>query len=147
MFPIKTNQGYRVGSVTRDITEHKQAEEAVSRSQRTFSELVERAPFGIYVVDSQFRIAHMNVGSQAGAFRNVRPVIGRDFAEAMRILWPEPVAAEQYSGRLQLRIPSGLHYRAAERARAEGISLNRLLSDAVSTYIGIARGRKAKRDE
>jgi PAS domain-containing protein len=36
----------------------------------------------------------MNSGSQSGAFRNVRPVIGRDFGEAMRILWPEPVANE-----------------------------------------------------
>jgi PAS domain S-box-containing protein len=77
-----------------DITPRKQGEEAVSRSQKTFSELVERAPFGIYVVDSQFRIAQMNAGSQTGAFRNVRPVIGRPFNEAMRILWPEPVAAE-----------------------------------------------------
>ena len=75
-----------------DLIEHKRAEEAASRSQRTFFELVERPPFGIYIVDSQFRIAHMNAGSQTGAFRNVRPVIGRDFAEAMRILWPEPVA-------------------------------------------------------
>jgi PAS domain S-box-containing protein len=75
------------------ITQRHQAEGAANRSQQTFTELVERAPFGIYVVDSQFRIAQMNTGSQAGAFRNVRPVIGRDFAEAMRILWPEPVAA------------------------------------------------------
>ena len=78
----------------RDITERKQAEEAVSRSQKTFAELVERSPFGTYIVDSQFRIAMMNAASQEGAFRNVRPVIGRPFAEAMRILWPEPVAAE-----------------------------------------------------
>ena len=42
----------------------------------------------------QFRIAHMNASSQEGAFRNVRPVIGRDFSEAMRILWPEPVASD-----------------------------------------------------
>ena len=56
--------------------------------------MIERSPFGTYVVDSQFRIAMMNAASQDGAFRNVRPVIGRDFAEAMRILWPEPVAAE-----------------------------------------------------
>ena len=94
--PIRGDDGAIVGAVVvaRDVTEHKRAEEQISRSQRTFSELVERAPFGIYVVDSQFRIAHMNAGSQDGAFRNVRPAIGRDFAEAMRILWPEPVAAE-----------------------------------------------------
>jgi PAS domain S-box-containing protein len=77
--------GY-VGSVI-DITGNKEAE-ALLR------ELVERAPFGIYIVDSQFRIAHMNARSQIGAFRNVRPVIGRDCAEAMRILWPEPVAEQ-----------------------------------------------------
>jgi PAS domain S-box-containing protein len=78
----------------RDVTQRKQAEEAIRQSQKTFSELIERAPFGIYVVDSQFCIAMMNRGSQEGAFLNVRPVIGRDFAEVMRILWPEPVAAE-----------------------------------------------------
>ena len=77
-----------------DITERKQAEEALSQSQKTFSELIERAPFGIYVVDSQFRIAHMNASSQEGAFRNVRPVIGRPFNEAMHILWPDDVAEE-----------------------------------------------------
>jgi PAS domain-containing protein len=57
------------------------------------AELVERAPFGMYIVDSQFRIAHLNAASQAGVFRNVRPVIGRDLAETMRMLWPDTVAA------------------------------------------------------
>jgi PAS domain S-box-containing protein len=76
-----------------DITTRKRAEELASRSQNMLFELVERSPFGTYIVDSQFRIVLMNKGSQTGAFRNVRPVIGRDFAEAMRILWPEPVAA------------------------------------------------------
>ena len=84
----------RIELLSYDITERKQAEEAVSRNQKTFSELVERSPFGTYIVDSDFRIAQMNAASQTGAFQNVRPVIGRDFTEAMRILWPEPVAAE-----------------------------------------------------
>jgi signal transduction histidine kinase len=75
-------------------TEHAMPDSLLRRSQKTISDLVERAPFGIYVVDSNFRIAQMNVRSQNGAFRNVRPVIGRDFSEAMRILWPEPVAQE-----------------------------------------------------
>jgi PAS domain S-box-containing protein len=77
-----------------DITKRKQAEEAIKKSQKTFAELIERSPFGTYIVDSQFRIAMMNASSQEGAFRNVRPIIGRDFAEAMRTLWPEPVAVE-----------------------------------------------------
>jgi PAS domain S-box-containing protein len=77
-----------------DITERKQSEEQLINSQKTFAELVERAPFGIYIVDSQFRIAHMNVASQNDAFRNVRPLIGRAFSEAMHTLWPESVAEE-----------------------------------------------------
>jgi PAS domain S-box-containing protein len=94
--PVRNPNGQIIGSISvvRDITERKQAEEQLIRNQKTFSELVERAPFGIYIVDSQFCIAHMNAGSQNGAFQNVRPLIGRDFSEAMRILWPESVAAE-----------------------------------------------------
>ncbi len=76
-----------------DISERKRTEAALQQSQKTFQELIERAPFGVYVVDSQFRIAHMNASSQTGAFRNVQQVIGRDFAEAIRILWPEETAA------------------------------------------------------
>ena len=77
-----------------DITELKLSQEALSQSQKTLVELVERSPFGIYVVDSQFRIAMMNAASLAGPFRNVYPAVGLNFAEAMRILWPEDVAAE-----------------------------------------------------
>jgi signal transduction histidine kinase len=36
----------------------------------------------------------MNTNSRQGAFINVRPVIGRPFDEAMRILWPGDVAAD-----------------------------------------------------
>jgi PAS domain S-box-containing protein len=94
--PVRDAEGNIIGSVSvvRDITERKRAEEQLRRNQKTFTELVERSPFGTYVVDSQFRIAIMNASSQEGAFCNVRPVIGRPFDEAMRTLWPEPVAAE-----------------------------------------------------
>ena len=94
--PIRDADGKTMGVVLvfRDITERKRAEEAVNRSQKILAELIERSPFGTYIIDSQFRIAMMNASSQDGAFCNVRPVIGRDFSEAMRILWPEPVAAE-----------------------------------------------------
>lgn len=51
---------------------------------------------------------------------------------------PEPIDPEQFSGRTQLRIPPSLHYRAHLRAELEGVSLNRLLSDAVSRYVGDA---------
>ncbi len=92
--PIKDEDGKIVGAIVacREITERKKAEEALRQSEQTFSELIERAPFGVYLIDSQFRIAQMNTNSQDDAFRNVRPVIGRDFTEAMHILWPDDVA-------------------------------------------------------
>jgi PAS domain S-box-containing protein len=94
--PIKDSLGEVTALyvIAEDITERKKAEEALKQNEQTFLELIERAPFGIYVVNSQFRIAHMNKGSQDGAFRNVRPVLGRDFSEAMQILWSEPTASE-----------------------------------------------------
>ncbi len=95
-FPLRDAQGkiYAVGGISTDVSERKQVEEALRRSQKTLHDLIEGSPFGTYLVDSQFRIAMMNASSQESAFRNVRPLIGRDFSEAMRILWPEAVAAE-----------------------------------------------------
>ena len=49
---------------------------------------------------------------------------------------PEAIDPEHSSGRLTFRIPPSLHYRAQLRAEVEGVSLNRLLSDAVSLYMG-----------
>ena len=84
----------RFDGINYDITQQKRQEQELADSQRTLSNLIERCPFGIYIVDAEFRIASMNIGSQTGAFANVRPVIGRPFDEAIRILWPEKVAAE-----------------------------------------------------
>lgn len=64
----------------------------IRRGQETYFGLVQNAPFGVYVVDSQFRLAQVSKGAQK-AFANATPFIGRDFAEVMRILWPEPLAS------------------------------------------------------
>ena len=76
-----------------DITARKEAEEALRRNAETFANLVEQSPLGIYTVDSQFRLRNVSAGAMP-AFRNVQPLIGRDFGEVMRILWPEPFANE-----------------------------------------------------
>ncbi|MGA1986036.1 MAG: PAS domain-containing protein [Candidatus Sulfotelmatobacter sp.] len=70
-----------------------QTEEALLRNAEALAALVEQSPLGIYTVDSQFRVRNVSAGAMP-AFRNVRPLIGRDFAEVMRILWPESFAGE-----------------------------------------------------
>ena len=54
---------------------------------------LDRSPFGIYVVDADFRLVQVSDGAQK-VFSNVRPLIGRDVAEVLRLLWPEPLATE-----------------------------------------------------
>lgn len=76
-----------------DISERKAMVEALKTSHDTFQNLVARSPFGIYTVDEDFRLAHVSDGAQT-IFANVRPLIGHDFAEALRIIWPEPFATE-----------------------------------------------------
>ena len=77
----------------RDVTDAKQAEELLRRNRDTFYALIKNNPFGMYVVDSDFKIAQFSEGARR-AFANVQPVIGRDFAEVMRTLWPESFSAE-----------------------------------------------------
>ena len=77
-----------------DVTERKLAESQLRHNQEAFAKLVENAPYGVYVVDSQFRVALTDPGSRTEAFRNVDPLDGRDFGEVMRILWPEPLASQ-----------------------------------------------------
>jgi PAS domain-containing protein len=70
------------------------SEERLADSREMLMDMLERSPFGIYIVDSSFRIMMMTHRSQDGAFINVRPLIGRGFEETIRILCPERVAAE-----------------------------------------------------
>eukprot|EP00913_Durusdinium_trenchii_P008905 g8371.t1 len=76
-----------------DVTPRKIAEEAQRRIAATFAALIEKSPLGIYVVDSQFRVSIVSEGA-APAFRNVQPVIGRDFGDVMHTIWPESFANE-----------------------------------------------------
>ena len=57
--------------------------------QRTaqFETLLSEAPLGIYLIDADFRIRHVNPKTMP-VFGDIPDLIGRDFAEVMHILWP-----------------------------------------------------------
>ena len=76
-----------------DIHDLKSAEEQIRRNHDTFYDLIQKNPFGIYVIDADFRVAEASQGSQK-VFENVVPLIGRDFAEVLHIVWAEPFASE-----------------------------------------------------
>jgi PAS domain S-box-containing protein len=68
-------------------------EELISQSSDTFRQVVEDNPFGVFVVDHEFKIRHISEGAQK-TFAPHMPVVGRDFAEVLRRIWPEPFATE-----------------------------------------------------
>jgi PAS domain S-box-containing protein len=94
-YPVRDEHGAvgLVGAWIVDITDRKRAEEALRASHDTFRHLVDHSPFGLYAVDADFRLVQVSAGAQK-VFCNVRPLLGRDFAEVMRIVWAEPFATE-----------------------------------------------------
>jgi PAS domain S-box-containing protein len=93
-----------------DITESKHNEAAHRAMAETFRQLVEHSPFGVYVVDADFRLVQVSAGAQK-VFANVRPLLGRDFAEVLRCIWPEPFASEAI-GHFRRTLDTGEPYHA-----------------------------------
>lgn len=76
----------------------------------TFRYLVEHSPFGVYAVNADFRLVLVSAGAQK-VFQNVRPLIGRDFAEVLRTIWEEPFATEAI-GRFRHTLSTGEPFHA-----------------------------------
>src|ERR1044072_1184429 len=78
---------------TRDITERKKIEEDVRRRTAQFETLLNEAPLGVYLVDSNFHLRQVNPTAQR-TFGNIPDLMGRDFGEVIKRLWPETYANE-----------------------------------------------------
>ncbi|HEY1938615.1 MAG TPA: ATP-binding protein [Candidatus Angelobacter sp.] len=79
--------------VIQDITERKQAQEALRQSSAQLQTLINRAPLGIYLVDAEFRIREANP-TALSLFGGIPKLIGRDFAEVLHLIWPKEEASE-----------------------------------------------------
>lgn len=90
--------------------ELRQLMEQLRRNQSTFYNLIHNDPFGVYVVDADFRLREVSEGSQK-VFSTVRPLLGRDFAEVLRQIWTEPFATEAI-GRFRHTLETGESYSA-----------------------------------
>ncbi|MGE0644497.1 MAG: ATP-binding protein [Nitrospira sp.] len=67
-------------------------------------------------MDSEFRLSQVSAGAQK-VFSTINPAIGRDFAEVLRILWPEPFAA-QVIERFRHTLATGESYRSMDTTEA-----------------------------
>ncbi len=92
-FRVEDNTQQRVGVSFRDITQRRLAEQQLRSNHDTFATLIEHAPFGLYVVDAQFRMRQVSAAAQQ-VFGHIHPLLGRDFAEIVQMVWPAPFANE-----------------------------------------------------
>jgi PAS domain S-box-containing protein len=60
VFPIRTAKGYRIGSIARDITESKSAQDALESSEERYRSLVEITDTGDLVLDNRGLITDAN---------------------------------------------------------------------------------------
>ena len=100
-----------VGFVT-DVTDFRRAQDLLARNAETFTNMVVSNPFGIYVVDAEFKLSEVSRGA-VKAFGNIDPLSGRDFAEILRIIWAEPFASEAI-GRFRHTLETGEPYVSKE---------------------------------
>ncbi len=90
------------------MTEGNLAEAKVRRDDDIFFVLIQNSPFGIFLVDADFRLQQVSQGARR-VFENIHPLHGRDFAEVLRTVWPEPFASEAI-GRFRHTLDTGEPY-------------------------------------
>jgi signal transduction histidine kinase len=58
-----------------------------------FRQAVEESPFGVLLLDSRFRVRSASLGARQ-TLSTVDALVGRDFRDVLRMVWPEPFASE-----------------------------------------------------
>ncbi len=116
----------RIVGLAEDVTETTRAREQLAANAATFEALVREIPFGLYVVDSAFRLLVTSRGSMT-VFAGIEPLIGRDFDEILRIVWEEPFATKAIE-RFRHTLATGESYISAP------VSERRRNIDGVESY-------------
>jgi PAS domain S-box-containing protein len=100
--------------VSLDITARKKAEESLRHRTEQFAALLNQAPIGVYLVDSDFKIREVNPIAVPVFGRIGGGVIGRDFDEIIHILW-EKQYADEIVGIFRHTLQTGEPYVTPER--------------------------------
>ena len=123
---FKDKKGFvRTSMIIRDITEHKQAEEALRKNEEVFRELYDNAPVGYFEYDAQGRIASVNRTELEMLGYTAEEMIGHPLWE---FVVGEETVRQQISGKLAGTI---LPARGLERTykRKDGTILPVLVED------------------
>ncbi len=73
--------------------ERVRADSLLRQNEGLFAALIDQAPMGVYVIDSQFRVQQINSRAMP-AFEKVQPKIGRSLTDVMHIQWGKEAGDE-----------------------------------------------------
>jgi diguanylate cyclase (GGDEF)-like protein/PAS domain S-box-containing protein len=90
-WPFGRATGHRVALHFTDVTQRRLDEQELRHRSEQFHALVEQAPIGVFLVDADFRIIEVNPAARP-VFGDIPDLVGRDYEEVQRILWPEATA-------------------------------------------------------
>ncbi len=93
VFATPSSPAGRFILVFRDITSRKTAEDLIANSYNIYLNLIKNNPFGVYLIDSDFKMAQFSAGASK-SFQNISHLIGKDFAELVHLIWTDPFASE-----------------------------------------------------
>jgi len=110
----------------KEVAEREEAQQLLRQNHETFVNLIENAPFGMYVVDAGLRMLQMSSASKK-VFANVTPLMGRDFREVVHAVWPDPFARDILE-RFHHTLETGEPYTAPDTTQ------HRVDIDAVESY-------------
>lgn len=93
-----------------DVTALKTAEERAWSFNHVLTDLIDKSPFGVYVLDDGLKIVMASKAAQQ-AFAGIDPVIGCAIWDALLHQWPKDIALEIY-GRFEQTLKTGEPYTA-----------------------------------
>jgi len=141
---LRDSDGAVIGfaKVTRDLTEHKEAEDALRRSEQKFHLLVESIQdYAIFMLDPDGRVASWNAGAERIKGYAAHEIIGRDFSTFYP---PEDTAQGKPRWELEMAERDGRHEDEGWRVRKDGTRFwaNAVISamrDSHGSLIGYAK--------
>ena len=115
-WPFGRPEGLQVAVHFTDITHRKLAEDELFVRSQQFYTLVAKAPIGVTLLDANLRIVQANPAAQK-MFGNVGDIVGRDYAEFLREVWPQDVASEVAGIARKMLLTGASHYDAEMAVR------------------------------
>ncbi len=92
IFPIKTEKGYRFGSLARDITEERRMAEALEESENRFRGMAERSSDLIIILNKEFSPTYVSPSSRSIIGYDPEELIGKTPDFALNTIFSQSVA-------------------------------------------------------